>query len=54
MNAYELLQGRFEMIDGQTVTAFPITNLAPGPKKKTQPPRAHQYLTRVSSNSLIF
>jgi hypothetical protein len=31
------LQGRFENNGGQTVTAFPITNLATGPKKKRSP-----------------
>ena len=49
-----LVQGRFEINDGQMVTGFPITNLVPGPKKNTQPPRTHRYLTRVRSNSLIF
>ena len=48
------IQGGFENNGGQTVTFFSITNLVPGPKTKSQPPRAHRYQARVSSNSLIF
>ena len=32
------IQGGFEIIGGQTVTVFPITNLVPGPEKKYAAP----------------